>query len=414
MRRAQEMAARLHPLLREGAVLERLLEHPAQQIEIAVEDTLEVQRAHVFDEALELREAAGLGALLDIRPEPWQTLRLYRAWVHAQRDAILRNGGVTLQALRGFADTYTAQYQQATGLRFPPEPPAVIENPPVRRFGRPSVIADDTVPLTQFSVVNGGFDEAVASFLLVGLAGGPESLPLIVNLTTGDAVLFRGAIAPGQRLWLRADPDGGLAGQLERQDVTDRLETVTAVTPGTPWAASQVRRPARAIRLRRGENRLWFLPVAHFDEGGLDRVLLALADLALAQGRWDEARFDRALFYQDPAVRLKVTWVETSPAAIEVRVPAQSVRRRVPATGTAEQAREQLGVAVSAGTSRLKAAGVRCATTLLSFGEMQTSAEFLTAVLPMRVREAGATGADRLPDKGGLFGVTDYGDSTFR
>ena len=74
---------------------------------------------------------------------------------------------------------------------------------------------------------------------------------------------------------------------LERQDVTDRLRTITNVVPGEPWTTPQVQAPARALRLGRGENRLLFLPVAHYDMLGLDRFLLALADLALEQGRWD-------------------------------------------------------------------------------------------------------------------------------
>ena len=34
--------------------------------------------------------------------------------------------------------------------------------------------------------------------------------------------------------------------------------------------------------------------------------------------------------------------------------------------------------------------------------------------MPLRLKEAGSVGADRLPDKGGVFGVTDYDESTFR
>jgi hypothetical protein len=35
-------------------------------------------------------------------------------------------------------------------------------------------------------------------------------------------------------------------------------------------------------------------------------------------------------------------------------------------------------------------------------------------VLPLVVREPGPTGADRLPDAGGLWEVTDFDESTFR
>ena len=111
---------------------------------------------------------------------------------------------------------------------------------------------------------------------------------------------------------------------------------------------------------------------------------------------------------------LKVTWLENEPASIDVRLPSQIIRRRVPAHGTAEQARDQIGLAIDTGIRRLKAAGVRSRIRLLEFSEQQGSTDFLTAVQPIRVHEAGATGAVRIPDKGGLFGVTEYGDSTFR
>ena len=67
MKRARDMAARVHLLYREGELVERLLEQPAQQMEIAADEALDVQRAHFFDDALELSEAEGLAALLGIR-----------------------------------------------------------------------------------------------------------------------------------------------------------------------------------------------------------------------------------------------------------------------------------------------------------------------------------------------------------
>ncbi len=414
MKRARDMAARVHLLYREGELVERLLEQPAQQIEIAAGEALDVQRAHFFDDALQLDEVEGLAALLGITREPWQNLLLFRAWVHSQRDAMVEGGGVTADALRGFAGSYSDAYEQATGVRLHSTRPLLQENPPLRKFARPPVAADDTVPLTQFSVEVGGLDEAIASFLLVGLPAAPESMPLIANLTTGDALLFRGNLGAGERLWLRAGPDRTMTAQLERRDVTDRLVSIRDLVPGTPWAAAQIQSPAAGIRLVHGENRLWFLPVAHFDELGLDRFLLSLASLAKAQGRWDAAVFDDSLFYQEPAVMLKLTWVETQPAALEMRVASQSLRRRVPAAGTPEQSRDLLHLAIDTGIRRLKAAGIRSAVRMSEFTELQRSTDFLTGVMPVRIKEAGATGADGFPDKGGLFGVTEYGESTFR
>ena len=54
-------------------------------------------------------------ALLGIARKPWQNLRLFRAWVHSQRDAMVDGGGVTLPALRGLAESYSSSDQDATG-----------------------------------------------------------------------------------------------------------------------------------------------------------------------------------------------------------------------------------------------------------------------------------------------------------
>jgi len=412
MKRVTDMAACLPALYREGELVQAMLTQPAVQLEILDEYAREVQRAHFFDDALEPDEAAGLAALLDFAPEPWQNLRFFRAWVHAQRNATLQNGAVTRVALEQFAGEFTDAYVRATGHRFGSGGPQLIENPARRRYG--TAPSDGAVPLTRFSVEMKGLDEVRPSFLLVGLAGGPESIPLIANLTTSEAILFLGEIPVGQRLWLRGTPDGAVTGQLERADVTARLRSITGLVPGTPWEPPQIQSPARGLRLARGTNELWFLPVAHFDERGLDRFLLALADLAMAQGRWDEGKFDDALFFQEAAVQLKMTWLEAEPASIELRLPLQAVRRRPTARATAGDAREELSTAVAEGIAQLKAAGVRSEVPDLSFSEVQGAADFLTAVLPLRLREAGSAGADRMPDAGGAFDVTGYQQSTFR
>lgn len=412
MKRALDMADRLPPLYREGELLIGLLEQAAEQIEIAADDALQVQRAHWFDDALELEEVAQLAALLAIAPEPWQDVRLFRAWVHAQRDALLHGGGVTADALLGFAHDYVQAWSAATGLRLGGGDPQLVDNPPIARIARPPV--DDTVPLTQFSVAMSGLDDAPLSLLLTGLAAAPEHSPLVANLTTGEALLYRGAIGVGQRLWLRAGSDGTLTARLEQRDVTAHMLNIHALEPGQPWAASQLATPAKALRLVHGENRLWFLPVAHYDEGGLDRALLALADLALTQGRYDSSRYDHALYAQEAAVSLKLRWIEAQPATFALRLPATSVRQRAPAAASAKDMRRQIEQALVTGVGRLKAAGVRAQVGALPFTEQQRSMDYLTQVLPLRLRDAGATGADRLPDAGGLFGVTEYGESTYR
>jgi hypothetical protein len=418
------MLRRLPLLYRESELGADVLGVPNLALTILDEDGVEVQRAHWFDSTLELSQAARLGAILDIPAESWQNLVEYRAWVHSLRDALLQRGAVTISAIQHFIVQYARLYQLAGDILAIPQlerwtdvpstvEPALIENPPIRRFQRiPN--AGGIEPLWQFSAENKGLDPAFLDVLMVGLFSGPESVPTIVNLTTGEALLFLGNIAPGQRLWIDGKPDGSVRAHLEQQDVTAALRSVTGVVPGTPWEHSQVLHPARAMTLARGRNDLWFLPLAHFDALGLDRFLLALADLALQQGRYDATLFDHALFYQDPAAALHVSWVETQPASFRIELPAGALRSASGRSATAITSRDELGTALDVAVNKLRGAGVASRVTMEPFREMQAQTDYLTAVLPITIRDAGTMGADRLPDAGGVYNVTQFGESTFR
>lgn len=424
MTRVAAMVGRLPSLYREGELVAGVLGVPALQLEIADEQMLEVQRSHWFNATADVDEAAMLAAVLDIEREPWQTLREYRGWVHALRNAMLRRGAVTPAAMQGFIRDYTDAFRAATAstvvppvTTFSTEPsqtePAFVEFPAKRRHDRiPD--AGGIEPLHRFTIEQRGLDETHAGFLLTGLPHAPEFVPLIANVTTGDALFFPGSIPTGSRLWLRPEPDGTVRGRLEGDDVTDDLVSINGLVPGKPWDASQVQSPARALPLARGRNELWFLPVAHFDRPGLDRALLALADLLLQQGRYDESVFDRALFHQDAAVNLRMTWVERQPATVEVTLPGGTLLSRDGDLDDALIERDRLAFALNLAVSRLKAVGVRATVSLEQFGEQQGQLDRLVAVMPIVRREVGPTGADRLPDAGGVFTVTRFEDSTFR
>ncbi len=423
------MLKRLPQLYRDGELVRDVLEIPGVQIEILGEEAVEVQRAHWFDQTFDLAEAARLGALLDIPPEPWQELDEYRVWLHSLVEARLRFGSVTIPAMQEFVADYTAGFQRAARVPqllempsippppwdtpAPPSAPDFIENPPARRYQRaPS--AGGIEPLHQFTIVNKGLDETQVGFLMVGLPAAPESVPVIANLTTGQALIYMGNVPTGARLWIQPAASGNVEAVLEGEDVTTRMRSISGLTPGTPWPETSVERPARSITLRRGENAFWFLPVAHFDALGLDRFLLALADLLLQQGRFDETQFDRALFYQDPAVILRATWIETPPAIFEINLPAGALLSRPGELEDALQEREQLGSSLNQAIYKLKAAGVGASVTLQPFRDIQGQMDRLTQVLPLVFREVGPTGADQLPDAGGIFEITSFNDSTFR
>jgi hypothetical protein len=394
MARAAAIVDRLPPLYREGELVGGLVDVIGLQHEIVDEELFEIQRAHWFGTCLELDEAAALAAVLDIAPEPWQSLAEFRPWVHALRDA-RSDGSVTPSAVTKFVERYTAGYEAANRVALVSSPtPRLIENPSALLIHRQGPLE----PLQRFVVTNRGLDPAPLAAVLTALGTtGPEYAPMLANVTTGEVIVYRGAVPGGQRLTLRPDEAGPRA-DLEGVDVTDRLRF----------------EGDRPITLAHGENELWFLPLAHFDTPGLDRFLLALAGDDLRQGRWTETAFDRSLFYQDPAIVLTVAWAETTPAAFRVDLATEVMTSSPDGADDALVARDELVAALDGALARLAAAGVRSAVTARAHHESQPAGDRLRMVLPLTHREVGPTGADRLPEAGGVFDVTAFDDSTMR
>ena len=233
MGRKASMAARLPQLYRDGELLTGsaaghaggVLDLPAVQLEVLGEEEVEVQIAHWFGTARSLDEAAALAALLDFEPESWQTLPLFRAWVNSMRDSMLLDGAVTVRGLEVFVEEYSRGFRSATGIAAVPHidswsnvpsisDAALIENPLLNRDQRVPQTGG-IEPLLQFQVVQKGLDETFASFLLTGLALGPEYVPVIVNVTTGQGLVFKKPIPVGSRLWLMAKSDGSMTANLE-------------------------------------------------------------------------------------------------------------------------------------------------------------------------------------------------------
>jgi hypothetical protein len=418
---AEAMTGRLPTLYCDGDLIRGLAAVAGLQLEILDEQARIIQRAHWFDTTVDRSEAAALGALLDITPEAWQQLDEYRAWFHALRDARLQFGAVTVRALQHFTQQYADKFESTKRIAaFPPfegwaeqfsrNGHALVENPPQRRtvrLGGPGAAE----PLAQ-QVCNAGMDPAPLSVLFTG-GSQSEYVPVLVNRTTGDALVLLGELGPGDRLWLQAGADGSLTAQLNRTDVTDKLRGIRQVVPGSPWAPVDVSAP-RALILRPGLNDLWFLPVAHFDAPGLDRALLALAGLDLTEGRWDDSSFDHALFYLDPAVYLDLSWRERSPATLRVDLEAGAMRSPAGRLDDAFEAHDRLTGSVGLGIRRLAAAGVAAEVRFRPLHDSQRQLDHLTFISGLPQHEIGTVGIDRLTDSGGLFGVTGYDDSTYQ
>ncbi|MDH3602281.1 MAG: hypothetical protein OEU26_21925 [Candidatus Tectomicrobia bacterium] len=420
----QNMLKRLPLLYQDGELLADILAIPAVNLDVFDEQMLEIQRAHWFDQAIEFEDAAKLAALIDIPPETWQGLREFQAWVHALRNAWLRHGTATRQPLQQFVDDYTQRFQTAVRINAittlgnwsdtPSQTrPALVENPLVRRFQH--IAGNDPVePLHRETVINRGLDDTVADMVLFGLSGGKEYMPVMINIVTGNALIYKGIIAPGDRLWLQTLEDHTVRAYTDKADVSHRLYSVSNVVPGDAWTPERAQQPAQAMPIVRGDNTLWFLPVAHFNQPGLDRVLNALADLNLRQARWDETGLDQSLFYQEPVMDLWVSWQEARPASFTITLPGGAMINPAGQTETALENRDRLQFSLNLGVQKIKAAGVEASTRILSFMEVQGSRDSLRDVWPKTFKEIGPSGADTVPDSGGVFNITDFGDSVFR
>lgn len=423
--RADALASHLPALYREGPLVHALNQLWGVQLDALDEVSVVVQRGHWFDSTPDFDEAAALGGLLDIVPEEFHAdIDEYRAWVHALADSRLHAGAVTREALRILVDTYTQGFQRAADIdlvapvaswaREPGERAALVENPHrVRSVRLPAT--GGWQPLAQLRVTNAGIDPAPWAAVLTGVPGGPEYAPLIANRTTGHAIVFRGAIGVGARLTIApsAAHRGELRADLDGHDVTDGLDSYPALVPGPhgPGSASDGN-PAATLAL--GDNELWFLPLAHYDTPGLDRFLLALADVALRSGRFDETTYDHSLFAQRPAVSAWFAWVEHEPASFEIHLPAHTLRTAPGAGAAGIAARERLEAGLDAAVDRTAGVGIATEVVMSRHAERQPSHDRLAAVFPRTYREAGPTGADELVDAGGLFDVTRFDNSVVR
>jgi hypothetical protein len=425
MARRDDMAERLPPAWREGELVTGLLGVIAAQLELLDDEAREVQRAHFWGSALNFPEVAGMAAVLDIAPEPGQQRDEFRAWVDALRDAILGFGGPTPAAVRQVVAEYAQRHAEAARLPrlLPPlgawgsgeddPPPRLVETP--RRWRWVVAPGSGAVePLQQMTVENRGLDPAAAHFLLRGLAGGPERSPLLANLTTGEALALAADVPQGGMLALAAQSDGTMRASLDGHDITPALGSIAGLLPGRPWTPAELVTPARAITLRPGANRIWFLPVARFDVAGLDRYLAALAEAAMVQGRFDGASFDTALFYQDPLVHLLVGFQEAVPAAFRVDLDARWMLAPPGRTAEALAVRERLDFALARAVGRIRALGVTSELQLLPSRSLQPSPDRLVAIGPKRLRDAGSTGADRLLPRGASFDSTSFDQTAFR
>jgi hypothetical protein len=408
MTRTTAMATRLPSLYdtRPGTLLTRLLDQFALPVETVDEERVRVQRAHWLSTAVDRRDVAKLGALLDRRLEDWEDTDLFRDRLVAIARARLA-GAVTTTAILGYVTDLLRAGRQRLGLDVAaaagPAPAVLVENPPLT--GR--TVAGPMTPLDRFTATNDGLDPTVLEANLVALPGARAATPVLAVPGTGYLLGWAGVIPAGSRLHLRWHPDAEeLTAELDGVDRTDLLFSVADFVPGASLTRDQLIRPARPLTLPVGQTTIWYVTAGLYDRPALDAVMFAVARESLRQGRFDQDEWDDALLYQPHPLWAEFFWTSPAPASLDVHISAGVLAADAPPWPDREQARERLGLLAGQGVDELRAAGVRARTDLVPLREVMPLRDRVGVGEGLRLHDAAPPAPSPAPQFGALLDET--------
>ena len=415
------------------SVLAALLGAFALEVDALQEDIDRVRRTHWIRQAYQMEDAQKLGALVGLPSLPWETLETYRArllpLVAAQLD-----GALGPEDIRRFVHDYLRNAEAALEStlvpHMPPDPDdayrvlagrpqwhplALAENPPRLRRSNTLVARGGAIPyLFRWTETNNGLDETVPAFRVTGLPGRRTAVPVLVNLTTGEMILYADRLLAGSELEISTAGEASRAARatLNGFDITHKLRSMSGFALGTPFTQAQFDRKPLLPRLMRGTNDWIFLAIGLFDVRGLNQVFFALPDATMREVTLDETAFDHALFPSGPLVQLAMEWTETEPASFEVQIPRTVVLEPSGSLPGASP-HELVADALQRSIDKLHAAGVRAALRFMPFAETQR--QIVRHTLPWVVLdpETAPTGQGERMDVGGRFGETDLGHARF-
>ncbi|MES2443252.1 MAG: hypothetical protein V4574_10515 [Pseudomonadota bacterium] len=364
----------------------------ALEFDVIQEDLDRLRRTHWINHAYRFEDARKIGALCGVAPLPHETLESFRARLLPLIKAQLA-GALGPAEIRRFVDSYLREAEQAYEAVFVPglarsavdrfekapdqpfyRPPTLREFPPRNRRSAALSARGGLVPvLFRWTETNAGLEHAVPSFRITGLGGRKTAVPLIANLTTGEMIFYPDRLLAGAELEIVPDEKGdGRAARatLDGADVTAKLKSLSGFKLGTPFSAAQYDAAPRLPRLPRGPSEWVYLSVGLFDVRALDHMFFALADAELREGRFDETRFDHALFPSGPLARVEMGWTELEGASFEVDIPRTIVVE--PGGAPAGEAPHLLvAEAIERSIAMLHAAGVRATVRFTPFVERQ-------------------------------------------
>jgi hypothetical protein len=249
--------------------------------------------------------------------------------------------------------------------------------------------------LDKVTVTNKGLHPAPLKGAIRGVAGGRTMVPVLVNLTNGMVLAYVGDIACGEELRLGVDKHGNVTAQLGDKDVRNRVYTGTGFVPGAKFTPLVPDTTPQPVLLNRGENTLWFFPLALFGQKSLGSAVLGMPALDLAHGRFAAkastaaggTQWDHSLFEQHPAVSLDLWWVEARPASFRFEIPAGVVLRDADAGGDPYEDRQRLFSLLGQTVDMMRAAGVDGRVEPRPLRERQTQRDRLRLLPPVAARE---------------------------
>ncbi|MDB6062015.1 MAG: hypothetical protein JWM78_2118 [Verrucomicrobiaceae bacterium] len=425
------------------AVLTQLLDTVSLEMECIDEDLDRLRQTHWIRTAYRLQDAVKLAALVGVTRLPWEDLRTFRArllpLVKARLAGALGPNEIKkfvydylLETENALSDTDTnLPYQLLPGLQRVPfenafaplperplfRPLQLIENPAREKISGVLAARGGNIPyLYRWTESNKGLDETHATFALTGAFGGKTTVPILVNISTGDLIGYAKDLPFGQRLEINAAPDSDelAVATLNGVDVTSRLFSVRGFQLGVPFTREQYDEKPRLPRLARGANDWIFLAVGLFDIKGLNHFFLSIADAQLREGVFDDSAFDHALFPSGNIARLDMRWLETEPASFEVRVPRFIVSE--PDYLAAEESvplYAEIADGLRSTIAQLRAAGVRSQVQFIPFVETQSQRVSVTLPWLITDRQIATAGTHDSLALGGRYGDTTIGDSRF-
>lgn len=445
MNRLDAMRDRLPPIWghEDGTLTHALLALIAAWQAAYDEDMDRVQRSHWVDTAFDFEDLAKLGALFDVAPAPWETTGLYRTRLKATIAARLR-GAVSRDVLEFVLVAILGGAQTALGSRYFDLPVTAGRGVPVFHTGptdrvdeaafiefplrrrRSSDLLDNGAlrrPLATATLTNRGLFPADLQGVVRGVAGRRTAVPVIANLTNNQVMAYVGVLSCGEALRIGVAADGTFTADHAGRDVSDRFLTAGDFVPGARFAPVVPDPTPQPLRLERGENRLWFFPLALYDEPTLGTGVFAMPETDIRHGRWagkgesagsseQATPFDRSLFEQPPAVSLDLFWDEAAPASFRFELPAGVVRREAGADTDAETERERLFSLLQDTVSLLRAAGVDGRVEARPLASTQRQHDRVQVLDPTQLAEQQPM-LSRLAGLSALFDVSAIDDARF-